>query len=110
MPHQEEEEVRVGQASCPLSWLLKGFTPSESGVVTRSTELSGLTLVISHGVPKLSPARLGSLMLSIMLVTMNWLEPRLWSRTPSLSSMLLLSGSGTRPIMLSPWEERREPS
>merc|ERR1712142_127666 len=54
--------------------------PSESGVVTRSTELSGLTLAISHGVPKLSPARLGSLMLSIMLVTMNWLEPRLLGR------------------------------
>merc|ERR1712154_520796 len=62
------------------------------------------------GDPKLLLARPGSSMLSTMLATTSWSEPRPSSRTPSWSSMPLPSDSGMRLTTRCPWEERRVPS
>lgn len=54
--------------------------------------------------------RPGSLMLSTMLQTMSWSEPRPWSRTVSSLLTACLSGSGMRPIMPLLLDARRVPS
>merc|ERR1719510_2194864 len=92
MPHQEEEEVRVGpppgddQDRPPV---LLVATPSGPGVATRSTGHSGWTL-------------------ATLLGPLRRLLARPWSRTPLLSSTLRPSVSGMSPTMLNLSPERRE--
>merc|ERR1719510_2631061 len=113
MPHQEEEEVRVGpppgddQDRPPV---LLVATPSGPGVATRSTGHSGWTLATLHGPLRRPLARPGSSTSSTILATMSLSGPRPSSRTPSLSSTLLPSVSGTSLTMLNLSPERREPS
>ena len=100
--------VRRGSLSWPdqppwPSWLLRGSTPWELGEETRSIALWGWIRATSPGQVRESPARPVSLMLSTMPPTMNWSEPRPWSRMPLLSLMLLPSDSGKLALLLILW-------
>merc|ERR1712071_184256 len=107
--HPQEEEVRVRPSRCQHQAWSTSYPYRPCTRWKHQVPCPPSIKETSRGALNAVPARPVSLMSSTMPQTTNWCEPRLWSRTPSLSLMLLLSDSGTKAIMPFPSTVRREP-